>query len=49
MATTFTITFEQDMSTLSAGGFALWLDSCIRAEAEDDPGSDHGPFTVAIR
>jgi hypothetical protein len=48
MGTRFSVTFEQDMDEISAGGFGLWLDATIRASAEDDPESDHGPFSVAI-
>lgn len=48
MGTRFTITFDQDMDEISSGAFGLWLDSTIRADAEDDPESDHGPFSVTI-
>lgn len=46
--TRFTITFEQPMDATTAGAFGLWLDATIRASAEDDPESDHGPFRVSI-
>lgn len=48
MSTQFTITFDQNMDDLDSGAFGLWLDSTIRASAEDDPESDHGRFQVAI-
>lgn len=48
MTTRFTIIFEQDMDPISRGAFGLWLDASIRAEAEDDPESAHGPFIVTI-
>lgn len=44
----FTITFEKAMDPISGGSFALWLESTIRCEAEDDPESDHGPFKITI-
>lgn len=48
MGTRIIITFEQDMDDVTAGAFGLWLDSVLKAEAEDDPESDHGPFTVTV-
>lgn len=48
MGTRFTITFERDMDDLTSGAFGLWLDATIRASAEDDPESDHGPFGITI-
>ncbi len=48
VGTRFTVTFERDMDEISKGGFGLWLDSTIRASAEDDPESDHGPFQITV-
>jgi hypothetical protein len=48
MSTQFTVTFDEDMDEVSKGGFGLWLDAIIRASAEDDPESDHGPFRITL-
>lgn len=48
MAKQFIITFERDMDDVSAGGFGLWLDMVLRNSVQDDPESDHGPFSVAF-
>lgn len=48
MSTRITITFERDMDNITSGGFGLWLDSVIRSSGQDDPESDHGPFTITI-
>jgi hypothetical protein len=45
----FTIKFDRPMDDLTAGAFGLWLESTIRASAEDDPESDHGPFSISFR
>lgn len=48
MSTQFTVTFDQNMDDITSGGFGLWLDAVIRASAEDDPESNHGPFHITI-
>lgn len=45
----FTIAFDHPMDEITAGGFGLWLNMVLQSSAQDDPESDHGPYTISYR